>query len=52
MAEKSKKWYVIRAISGKEKRVKELLELDNLVVVNLNHNHLEFLELKGLLNKE
>ena len=28
MAETSKKWYVIRAISGKEKRVKELLELE------------------------
>ena len=31
---------------------KELLKLDNLAVVNLNHNDLEFLELKGLLNKE
>ncbi len=28
MTEISKKWYVIRAISGKEKRVKELLELE------------------------
>ena len=28
MSEISKKWYVIRAISGKEKRVKELLELE------------------------
>ena len=26
MSEIIKKWYVIRAISGKEKRVKELLE--------------------------
>ena len=28
MSEISKKWYVIRAISGKEKKVKELLELE------------------------
>ena len=28
MSEITKKWYVIRAISGKEKRVKELLELE------------------------
>ena len=28
MAEIEKKWYVIRAISGKEKKVKELLELE------------------------
>jgi len=28
MTEISKKWYVIRAISGKEKKVKELLELE------------------------
>ena len=28
MAEITKKWYVIRAISGKEKKVKELLELE------------------------
>ena len=28
MTEISKNWYVIRAISGKEKRVKELLELE------------------------
>jgi transcriptional antiterminator NusG len=28
MAETTKKWYVIRAISGKEKKVKELLELE------------------------
>ena len=28
MSEVSKKWYVIRAISGKEKKVKELLELE------------------------
>jgi len=28
MSEIIKKWYVIRAISGKEKRVKELLELE------------------------
>jgi transcriptional antiterminator NusG len=28
MTEVTKKWYVIRAISGKEKKVKELLELE------------------------
>lgn len=28
MAEAGKKWYVIRAISGKEKKVKELIELE------------------------
>ena len=28
MAEVKKRWYVIRAISGKEKKVKELLELE------------------------
>tara|TARA_Y100000385_G_scaffold280978_1_gene332961 strand:- start:680 stop:1240 length:561 start_codon:yes stop_codon:yes gene_type:complete len=28
MAEVKKRWYVIRAISGKEKRVKEMLELE------------------------
>ena len=28
MAEIKKRWYVIRAISGKEKKVKELLELE------------------------
>jgi transcriptional antiterminator NusG len=28
MSEVSKKWYVIRAISGKERKVKELLELE------------------------
>ena len=28
MTEISKKWYVIRAISGKEKKVKEMLELE------------------------
>ena len=28
MAETVKKWYVIRAISGKENKVKELLELE------------------------
>ena len=28
MGEIKKRWYVIRAISGKEKKVKELLELE------------------------
>ena len=28
MSEVTKKWYVIRAVSGKEKKVKELLELE------------------------
>ncbi len=28
MSENTKKWYVVRAISGKEKKVKELLELE------------------------
>ena len=28
MAEIKKRWYVVRAISGKEKKVKELLELE------------------------
>ena len=28
MTEVTKKWYVIRSISGKEKKVKELLELE------------------------
>ena len=28
MSEITKKWYVIRAVSGKEKKVKELLELE------------------------
>ncbi len=28
MAETSKKWYVVRAISGKEKKVKELIEFE------------------------
>ena len=28
MSEVAKKWYVIRAVSGKEKKVKELLELE------------------------
>ena len=28
MSEVTKKWYVVRAISGKEKRVKEYLEIE------------------------
>ena len=28
MSDVKKRWYVIRAISGKEKKVKELLELE------------------------
>jgi len=28
MSDVTKKWYVVRAISGKEKKVKELLELE------------------------
>ena len=28
MAEIAKKWYVVRAVSGKEKKVKEYLELE------------------------
>ena len=28
MSEVKKRWYVVRAISGKEKKVKELLELE------------------------
>ena len=28
MTEVSKKWYVVRAVSGKEKKVKEYLELE------------------------
>jgi transcription antitermination factor NusG len=28
MAAGSKKWYVIRAISGKEKKVKEMVEME------------------------
>jgi len=28
MSEVTKKWYVIRAVGGKEKKVKELLELE------------------------
>ena len=28
MVEIKKRWYVVRAISGKEKKVKELLELE------------------------
>jgi transcriptional antiterminator NusG len=28
MADGSKKWYVIRAISGKEKKVKEMIDLE------------------------
>ena len=30
----------------------KILELSNLTVVNLDHNELEFLQLKGLLNEE
>ena len=28
MTESTKKWYVVRAISGKERRVKELIEYE------------------------
>ena len=31
---------------------KKILKLDNLSIVDLNHNDLEFLQLKGLLNKD
>ena len=31
---------------------KEILKLNNLNVVDLDHNELEFLQLKGLLDKE
>ena len=30
----------------------EILNLDNLNIVDLDHNELEFLQLKGLLDKE
>ena len=31
---------------------KKILELNNLSIENLDHNELEFLQLKGLLDKE
>ena len=31
---------------------KKILELDNVSIVDLDHNHLEFLQLKGLLDKD
>jgi len=39
MAEVKKRWYVIRAISGKEKRVKEMLELE--ITRNKLENYIE-----------
>ena len=32
--------------------VEKILKLDNISVVDLDHNVLEFLQLKGLLNKD
>ena len=31
--------------------MKKILKLNNLSIVNLDHNELEFLQLKGLLDK-
>ncbi len=39
MAEVKKRWYVVRAISGKEKRVKEMLELE--ITRNKLENYIE-----------
>ena len=32
--------------------IKKILKLNNLSIENLDHNELEFLQLKGLLNKD
>ena len=34
-----------------DKRSKKILDLNNLSIVDLNHNELEFLQLKGLLDE-
>jgi transcriptional antiterminator NusG len=38
MSEVAKKWYVVRAISGKEKRVKEYLEIEMGRMKSLDEN--------------